>query len=106
MKIIIGIFLLSASIFSPAAEIPLEEKQCIYPAGIARETQNIRQSTHDSFKEFEKTVSEMYKNDQGLRDLLAISYGVYKYYPEDKPSEEVFKEVYNNCKVVNSKEAI
>ena len=70
---------------------------CSYAGGIARETQNIRQVEDDNWIVFEYKVSLMYKEGDGLNNLLVIAKTVYDYAPINSSSTDVFNNVFDAC---------
>jgi hypothetical protein len=70
---------------------------CSYAGGVARETQNIRQSEHDDWATFESKVRKIYKDDEGLHNLLVIARTVYDFAPKDADSDDIFDSVFDRC---------
>ncbi|MBL4638331.1 MAG: hypothetical protein JKY76_03115 [Proteobacteria bacterium] len=70
---------------------------CSYAGGIARETQNIRQVEDDNWIVFEYKVSLMYKEGDGLSNLLVIAKTVYDYALINSSSTDVFNNVFDTC---------
>jgi hypothetical protein len=92
------IFLLLISTQLSAQEISKQSTlTCSYAGGIARETQNIRQVEHDDWATFEQKTRAMFKNDQGLSNLLTIAKTVYDFAHLDADVSDVFNAVFDSC---------
>lgn len=92
------IFLLLISTQLGAQEVTKQSTiTCTYASGIARETQNIRQMEHDDWATFEQKTRAMFKNDQGLINLLTIAKTVYDYAPIATDVTDVFNAVFDSC---------
>jgi hypothetical protein len=92
------IFLLLISTQLSAQEISKQSTlTCSYAGGIARETQNIRQIEHDDWATFEQKTRAMFKNDQGLSNLLTIAKTVYDFAHLDADVSDVFNAVFDSC---------
>ena len=70
---------------------------CNYAGGIARETQNIRQIEHDDWATFEQKTRSIFKNDQGLTNLLTIAKTVYDFASIHTDVTDVFNTVFDSC---------
>jgi len=79
--------------------------KCNYVAGIARETQNIRQTENDNWVAFEYKIRLIYKADQGVENLLTIAKLVYDYAPIETPLSDVFYTVFDQCRRKEKKRA-
>lgn len=71
-------------------------QQCIYQAGVARHTQEIRQEG-ESWQQFKDTTGRMYKNDDGYQIILGLAYIVYHMIDADKDPDAVFTYMYDSC---------
>jgi hypothetical protein len=92
------IFLLLISTQLSAQEISKHSMlTCAYAGGIARETQNIRQIEHDNWSTFEQKTRAIFKNDQGLTNLLTIAKTVYDFASINTDVTDVFNVVFDSC---------
>lgn len=71
--------------------------KCTYVAGVARETQNIRQNTHHDFERFKKEVMLIYIHDAGLDVLLNIARQVFESFDESETSDYIGKVMFDEC---------
>jgi len=96
MKILMLLLLISFQV--NAAELSKEvTNTCTYAGGIARETQNIRQQELDNWVIFEYKVRLIYKEDEGLNNLLVIAKSVYDYASINATATDVFNSVFDRC---------
>lgn len=96
MKTLILLLLISLQV--TAEEISRSSiMTCSYAGGIARETQNIRQVENDNWAIFEYKVRLIYKEGDGLNNLLVIAKTVYDYAPVETTSSDVFNSVFDTC---------
>lgn len=79
---------------------------CTYAGGIARETQNIRQVENDTWIAFEYKTRLIYKDDEGLTNLLVIAKTVYDFAPIEADSRDVFISVFDSCMGRNSTQTV
>ncbi len=92
------IFLLLISTQLSAQEVTKQSTfTCAYAGGIARETQNIRQIEHDDWSTFEQKTRSIFKDDQGLVNLLTIAKTVYDFAAVDLDDSVVFNAVFDSC---------
>lgn len=75
---------------------PQIHDQCIYQAGVARAVQEIRHEG-DSWEQFEVITRNIYKDDEGYKNVLAIGYLVFHQVPIVYNSSEVFELIYDTC---------
>ena len=92
------IFLLLISTQLSAQEITRQSTlTCAYAGGIARATQNIRQIEQDDWATFEQKTRAMFKNDEGLTNLLTIAKTVYDFAHINTDIADVFGVVFDSC---------
>ena len=91
MKALIFLFLTISTVKADPVQT------CNYVAGVAERVQEIRHVEQDSWPIFKDKVSKIYKNDEGLEQLLVIAATVYTQTPEATPANKVFDSVYKGC---------
>ncbi len=94
------VYLLSLAVISTVTYAEEMERHtmtsCAYQAGTAEEIQRIRQQEGDDWATFESKVKKIYKQTQGLSDLLAIAKRVYLQ-PADTSIEDINADMFQAC---------
>lgn len=85
-----------ALLFAVALSQQQINDQCTYQAGVARHVQDIRH-TGDTWSQFQAITQNLYKDDEGYRNLLATAYLVYHQVPIVFEPSQVFELIFDSC---------